>query len=145
MRGRLVAGLSAGLVITAVALRLRLSRYVVAGPSMEPSLSPGDRLLVLRGPAWLLRPPVGAVIVARPAALDGREVIKRIVAVQRGRRYVVRGDNPDRSTDSRHFGALDGAEIAGCVLLRYWPDQRRGRLPSPPADQPSGSATRPSA
>ena len=32
------------------------------------------------------------------------------------------------SFDSRHFGPVSRASITGRVLLRYWPDHRRGRI-----------------
>jgi signal peptidase I len=110
---------------------VRLSRFAVAGPSMEPALIDGDRLLVLRGPAWLLRPRTGQLVVARPRALDGREVVKRLHAIAghgRAASYHLRGDNPPWSTDSRDFGPVGQAEITGRVLLRYWPDDRRVRV-----------------
>jgi hypothetical protein len=39
-------------------------------------------------------------------------------------RYVVVGDNPARSTDGRTFGAVGRDDIAGVVVLRYWPRPR---------------------
>ncbi|MFM7212279.1 MAG: S26 family signal peptidase, partial [Actinomycetota bacterium] len=39
----------------------------------------------------------------------------------------VEGDNPDRSRDSRHFGAIPDSRIIGKVILRYRPLGRRPR------------------
>lgn len=115
-------------------LRLRIGRYAVEGPSMRPTLLDGDRVLVLHGFYRLVAPRRGDLVLARPAALRGRLVIKRIAAVSglsTERQYVVLGDNPTSSTDSRHFGALQREELAGRVWLRYWPDARRGRITHP--------------
>ena len=117
--------------VLAVLAGIRLSRFVVAGPSMAPTLLDGDRLLVLRGPPRLLRPRAGQLVVARPRALDGREVVKRVDTIAghcRAAVYHLRGDNLPRSTDSRHFGPVARTEITGLALLRYWPDARRGRI-----------------
>ncbi len=106
-------------------------RYVVHGASMSPTLRDGDRLLILRSLRLLRKPRAGLLVLARPRALDGREVVKRLVRVEGlpgDRRYWLAGDNQLASTDSRHFGAVTGSEISGWVLLRYWPEQRRGRV-----------------
>ena len=111
---------------------VRLSRFVVRGPSMAPTLRDGDRLLVLRARPCLLRLRAGRLVVARPYALAGREVVKRIGAIERDgsrRRIELVGDNAPWSTDSRAFGPVTPAEVSGRVLLRYWPDARRGRVP----------------
>src|SRR5687767_15120331 len=74
---------------------VRLSRFVVAGASMEPSLSAGDRLLVVRLPVALLRLRPGCVVTARSPVAPGVEVVKRIAAVasDRGRTtYRLLGD-----------------------------------------------------
>lgn len=131
----MAACLAALLIAFAVACRylpLRLSRFVVAGASMEPSLSAGDRLLVIRLPPALIRLHPGCVVTARSPAAPGLEVVKRIAAVasDRGRTiYVLLGDNLPASTDSRHFGPLPASAITGRVIYRYWPDQRRGTIP----------------
>ena len=96
---------------------------------MEPTLLDGDRLLVLRAPAPLVRLRAGQLVLARPRALGGRDIIKRLHAIDgdgRSAMHYLRGDNPLSSTDSRHFGPVARVEIAGVVLLRYWPDQRGG-------------------
>lgn len=131
-RARRVALIAAGAVAVLAAVRvlpLRLSRFVVVGPSMGPTLTEGDRLLVLRGAAALLRLPAGAIVVARSPATPDIEVVKRVAStVTRGGRtaYVLLGDNPGASTDSRDFGPVAARAIRGRVLYRYWPEERRG-------------------
>jgi nickel-type superoxide dismutase maturation protease len=112
-------------------LPLRLSRFVVAGVSMEPSLIAGDRLLVARLPVAFLRLRPGHVVTARSPAAPGVEVVKRIAAVASdgGRTtYVLLGDNPRASTDSRTFGPLPAEAITGRVIYRYWPVEQRGAV-----------------
>ncbi|MGH2602294.1 MAG: S26 family signal peptidase [Dehalococcoidia bacterium] len=127
---RLLPALAAASV-AAFAIRRCLGRFVVRGPSMEPTLRDGDRLLVLRGPASLLRLGPDALVLARTSAVPDREIVKRIAAVRhspRGPLYLLLGDNPHASTDSRHFGAVPRSSISGRILVRYWPDDRRGRV-----------------
>ena len=78
--------------------------------------------------SWLALGP-RHVVVARPDALGGREIVKRIAAVvatANGRRFMLLGDNAAWSTDSRSYGPVSEAEVRGRILLRYWPDHRRG-------------------
>jgi hypothetical protein len=99
---------------------------------MEPALRDGDRVLVLRGVQRFAPPRPGALVLARPRALAGREILKRVAAVEHtghGLRFTLLGDNPAVSTDSRHFGPVSADEVTGLVWLRYWPDERRGRVP----------------
>jgi len=53
-------------------------------------------------------------------------VVKRVADVSGGT-VVVRGDNPDASTDSRTFGPVPAASIGGRVVYRYFPERRRGK------------------
>lgn len=124
----LAAAILGGLIAAATA---RPGRYVVRGRSMEPVVHDGDRLLVLRGCRWYVQPRIGSLVLARPVALRGREVIKRVASMEpgvEGARFTLLGDNAVASTDSRHFGSVTAAEITARVWLRYWPDERRGRV-----------------
>ncbi|NGN92123.1 peptidase S24 [Nocardioides sp. KC13] len=107
---------------------------LVRGPSMEPSLRDGDRLLVAYG-----RTPVeGSVLVARFP--DGAIVVKR--AADRRTTYSGRpawwllSDNPDapNAMDSRHRGPVADADVIGVVVARLWP---RPRLLRPSLDEGS--------
>ena len=86
---------------------------LVQGPSMLPTLSPGDCLLVR--PGARVRP--GQVVVARFASRPGLLVVKRAVRPV-GDRWWVEGDNAAATDDSRRYGP---AEVLGRVWLRYWP------------------------
>jgi nickel-type superoxide dismutase maturation protease len=104
--------------------QLPLWRVVVADTSMQPALRPGDRLLAFR---WLrIRP--GHVIVFRDPEARRSLVIKRVIDVHDDGSVDVRGDNPNVSRDSRHFGAVPRGLILGRAVYRYLPAERRGRL-----------------
>lgn len=103
------------------------SRIVVRGGSMLPRLWPGDVLVTVPALAPL-RP--GQVVVARDPADPDHLVVKRVTGVDRDR-VVLRGDNPDASTDSRHWGAVPRRSVRR-LALRRWPDVRTP-LTLPPA------------
>lgn len=118
-------------VVSLVAARLAgdtglwpLIRYVVDGPSMEPSYRRGDRVVVSRL-AYLFRAPTaGDVVVIRDPERDGHFLLKRIAAngdptVGRGDRFYVVGDNIAFSRDSRTFGPVARDLIIGKAWLRY--------------------------
>jgi len=88
-------------------------RVVVEGPSMLPTLVPGEEVLALR--RWR-RVRVGDVVVVPDPRRSGRLLVKRCVA-RRGRQLDLRGDNPDFSTDSRSFGLVDAASVTHLVWL----------------------------
>ena len=98
-----------------------LRAVLVEGPSMLPTLRPGDCLL-LRRPA---RVRAGQVVVARFVARPELLVVKWAVRPV-GALWWVEGDNPAITDDSRRYGP---AEVLGRVVLRYWP-LPPGRLPA---------------
>jgi nickel-type superoxide dismutase maturation protease len=107
--------------LVAVLAWVRPRRFVVSGDSMLPTLSPGDRLLVAR----IGRVKVGDIVVVRDPRYPSRLICKRVVSAD-ARHIVVRGDNPDASTDSRAFGPVPLEWVVGRVIRRYWPsDERR--------------------
>jgi hypothetical protein len=106
--------------------RERLDAVVVRGRSMAPTLRPGDRLLILR----LSRPPrVGEVVLAPDPRDDGRELVKRVVAAG-ALGVTLHGDNPALSADARRFGSVPAADVRWRAVLRYWPADRIGPIPS---------------
>ena len=88
----------------------------VAGPSMLPTLRPGDCLVVRYG----ARPRAGDLVVAGFPGLPDRLVVKRAVRPAAGG-WHVESDNPDVTDDSRRYGP---AEVRARVLFRYWPLSR---------------------
>ena len=90
---------------------------------MEPTVLPGDRLLVVRRP----RPRVGD-IVALADPRNGRRLLLKRLTVAVGGELTVEGDNREWSTDSRAFGPVAGEGLLGRVVYRYGPAGRTGRL-----------------
>ena len=121
-------------LLLAVAAGLGVSRrYLdvveVRGHSMAPALKPGDRLLVESRSFERRQPRPGEIVLAADPRDDGRELIKRVTAVDAtAGEAEVRGDSPDASTDSRTFGAVPLASIRWRAAFRYWPLGRAGRL-----------------
>jgi signal peptidase I len=88
---------------------------------MEPTLSAGDRLLVVRSP----RLRVGDVVALRAPGDERTVLVKRVEAlVPEG--VVVLGDNRAASTDSRGFGPVPRKAVLGRVIRRYAPAERAG-------------------
>ncbi|MEO5986520.1 MAG: nickel-type superoxide dismutase maturation protease [Candidatus Limnocylindria bacterium] len=114
------------LIVVLVLVARRLIDVVeVRGASMEPTLHPGDRLLLVRLQGV---PRAGQVVVARDPRDPSRELVKRVAVVDE-RGVELRGDNPSRSTDGRAFGRVPISAVRWRAVVRYWPRQRLGRLP----------------
>ena len=115
-------------------MKFRLMR--VHGRSMAPTLHDGDLVLVNPSPQpQVLRR--GELIAARPAAMGGRALVKRLIGVPHDRveldgrqwqlgdgEYFLLGDCADESTDSRQFGPVRRDELLGSVDIRLWPWRR---------------------
>jgi len=116
------------IIITAVEHFL-VSLYLVDGKSMEPTLHPGE--LVAVDLLWYRShtPNVGELVMATHPSNPDRPFVKRIagvpgeaVSVAGGvitagdNQYVLLGDNPPASTDSRQFGPLAKEQIVGRVV-----------------------------
>jgi nickel-type superoxide dismutase maturation protease len=101
-------------------MRWPLLRVAVAERSMEPTLHPGDWLLVLR--TRRVRP--GQLVVARHPSRPTLLLVKRISRREAGG-WWLRSDSPYAPTlDSRSFGPVPPSLVEGRVLLRY---RRAGR------------------
>lgn len=107
-----------GALLAAVERMSPVVRFRVEGDSMAPAFRYGDRLLVNRLAYLVRKPRPGDVVVLRDPEVRGRLLLKRIGAVE-GERYVVLGDNPEGSRDSRSFGPVRRVDIVGKLLLRY--------------------------
>lgn len=81
----------------------------ISGDSMLPSLSSGRIVFATS----ILKPKVGRVVVVKH---DNLEKIKRIKSIDSNYLFVV-GDNPSKSTDSRHFGKIKSSSVIGRVIF----------------------------
>ncbi|MFO1540778.1 MAG: nickel-type superoxide dismutase maturation protease [Chloroflexota bacterium] len=111
-----------------VLIRSWRARVAVAGRSMEPAIADGDWLLV-DPDAWQRRPPTpGALVLLGDPRAPERLLVKRVHAVLPDGTLDLRGDAPDRSTDSRHFGPVAPDALLGRPWLRVHPLGRAGRI-----------------
>lgn len=123
VRQRSAAWLAAGLGCYLGLLAADRSRVVVRGPSMSPSLLPGDVLLTVpvAGPLRARATPGRVVLVADPED-DAHLLVKRVIAADGGRLWL-EGDDPAHSTDSRRWGWVPRARVRR-LALRRWPQLR---------------------
>ena len=98
-------------------LRFR-KRFRVTGTSMAPLLQPGDEVLVAPR-AYRQQPPgLGDIVVVQHPYRTDLRLVKRVTAVLENGRYMIEGDNPSDSTDSRSFGPVAPHQILGRVTSR---------------------------
>ncbi len=91
-------------------------KFVISGDSMVPVLKSGDTVIASPLPYLLRKPTVGDIVICKDPRTD-RILIKRIFAFNNSL-YSIRGDNQDKSTDSRKFGMIHRKDILGKVLLK---------------------------
>jgi signal peptidase I len=127
-------------VVVAGWIRRALLVVTVRGASMRPTYADGERVLVRRTtrrvrPGQVVvfgdTPPGRSLLIKRIAAVPGDAVpIEFTTAVSGGHvppgRFLVLGDNPPASVDSREFGYLERRRLVGRVVRR---------LPQDPAEQ----------
>jgi nickel-type superoxide dismutase maturation protease len=134
----LVTRIATGMVVIApllLAASRLVRRFEVTGPSMEPALVPGDRLVVIALPPRLQPwPKRGDVVAVQDPTMKGRILIKRVTEVDQlhGTLEIV-GDHRSASTDSRSFGPVSRSSLVGQAVYRYAPAGRSGRGPWPEA------------
>jgi nickel-type superoxide dismutase maturation protease len=104
------------------------ARVAVEGGSMQPTLQPGDWLLVDPQAYRSRAPRRGDLVLAADPREPARLLVKRVSVVEPDGQIRVSGDAPAASTDSRVFGSLDPAAIEGRPWFRYWPPSRAGRV-----------------
>jgi nickel-type superoxide dismutase maturation protease len=92
----------------------------VAGPSMVPTLRPGDLCLVW----WGAPVRSGQLVVAGHPRRPGVLIVKRAVR-REPEGWLLASDNPYAGGDSETFGAVPDRLLLGRVLVRYWPLGRR--------------------
>ena len=146
--GRVARELAVVLFVAA-ALVFAVTRWVatpwrVEGSSMEPALRDGDRVIVKLWSAGRPLPRPGDVVVLRGPGDE--EIVKRVArdpfpgdgAVYPPAwiptisplepSYLLLGDNPPASSDSRTFGRIPRHRIVGKVIWRYWPPSGWGSI-----------------
>ncbi|MEU3403535.1 nickel-type superoxide dismutase maturation protease [Streptomyces sp. NPDC006670] len=97
--------------------RVRVGITEVVGPSMVPTLLPGDRMVVRYGA--LVRP--GDVVVFRHPLQQDLLVVKRAAERRPGGWWVL-GDNPFNETgDSTDYGAVPDELVLATAVLRLRP------------------------
>lgn len=94
----------------------RIGLAEVYNPSMEPTLLPGDQLVVRYGVA--VRP--GDIVVLRHPFQHDLLIVKRAVE-RRAEGWWVRGDNPLVMNDSREFGVVPDDLVIARAWLRLRP------------------------
>jgi signal peptidase I len=125
------AAILVGVAMAYSFVRWKPFRVEIAGPSMSPTLLPGDWALATK-PGRLRRRDV--VVIEHPER-PGFEMVKRIIgvpgdlaphgAILGPDEWWVQGDAPAESTDSRHFGPVRTEHVKAVVRLIYWPPARR--------------------
>ena len=98
---------------------LPFARYRVAGQSMAPSLSADERVVVNKLAYRFSKPRPGDLVVLRDPRQPERLLLKRIDREAGEDGWLVLGDNPAASTDSRQFGPVGPELIIGKVWFRY--------------------------
>ena len=95
-----------------------IRRVVISGPSMLPTLQPGEWWVARMG-----RPRIGEIVLLRDPQEFQRWLVKRIDR-RSGAGWWVTGDNVEASRDSREFGPVDPKLIFGPLWWRYPPRPR---------------------
>ncbi|TVL94080.1 nickel-type superoxide dismutase maturation protease [Streptomyces sp. SAJ15] len=95
---------------------LRIGLAEVHNPSMVPTLSPGDQLVMRYGA--VVR--AGDVVVMRHPFRQDLLIVKRAVERREGGWWVL-GDNPYVENDSREFGMVPDDLVVARVWLRLRP------------------------
>ncbi len=108
--------------------RLRPRHIVVVGSSMEPRLKAGQHYLVF---PYLFRSPRRGDCVLAHDPRTQQLIVKRIQILPgetlrcmnqehlcKDDEYGLFGDQPEQSTDSRHFGPIKRSAILGRLLMK---------------------------
>jgi nickel-type superoxide dismutase maturation protease len=106
------------MLLPAVTLKERLMLLIgcrltikVEGDSMMPTLHNGDIVVVEPN----ADASAGDIVVADHPYKRSVRLIKRVERIDDNGRYVLSGDNPEGSTDSRSYGSISKDDIRGKV------------------------------
>jgi nickel-type superoxide dismutase maturation protease len=128
----LVEAAAAGIWLASRAVRfVRRSwhaRVAVEGASMAPTLLAGDWLLVDPDGYARRAARIGELVLVHDPRRTDRLLVKRVASTFADGSLEVVGDARAASTDSRAFGAVDPAGLAGRPWFRYWPPARMGPI-----------------
>jgi signal peptidase I len=98
---------------------------VIHGDSMAPNYNDGDWLLFRLG--FKASALAGKVVLIQRNSQVGTDFlqVKRVTQITNDSKFNsgigiwVEGDNKDKSTDSRTWGAIDSSEVIGKLIFRY--------------------------
>ena len=105
--------------------RAHFKKVEVRGDSMSPNYNDGDWLLFRLLPAKSKTDElVGKVVLIQRRSNLGEDFrqVKRVIKVHNDTNETeiwVEGDNKEKSTDSRSWGALDSDEVIAKLVIRY--------------------------
>lgn len=97
----------------------RRRRFRVTEKSMQPTLQPGEEVLVDPRAYRDGGPAVGDLVVAFHPLRQDFKLIKRVRGVEGNGRVFLQGDNASASTDSRQFGPIEPDQIVGKVTSKF--------------------------
>ena len=139
-----VGAVLGALILMVLVARRRYAMVTVDGPSMQPALEPGDRVLIRRHRLGRIR--AGQLVVARkpwpgqrwtdpqpgPASY-ATWLIKRVADAGPAGDLLLLGDNAAQSWDSRQWGRCPPDKIHGVVLTVFRTGSRDRPAPAAPA------------
>jgi nickel-type superoxide dismutase maturation protease len=89
--------------------------FIIEGDSMLPTLKTGDCVFINSDQ----KPEIGDIVLFRHPYVQNVNVVKRLAEITAEGNFVVLGDNPPESTDSRNFGAILAKDILGVAVCRF--------------------------
>lgn len=92
----------------------QFAEVLISGDSMLPIIKNGDSVRVDLQAYAKRQPQIGEIVLVRHPFVKDLRMVKRIASIDNGR-YIVRGDNPRASTDSRSYGSLAADQILGRI------------------------------
>lgn len=100
----------------------RRRRFRVTGISMQPTLNPGEEILIDPQAFQKRSPQINDLVVASHPQQPDLEIVKRVSKIAKsdtGDRFFLLGDNLNHSSDSRSFGLVTKKQIIGRVTTRF--------------------------